>query len=103
SVAARPVQADPDHDGRLPRDNRAGLAALRRTRDHTLWRARRLPRASAARGAAAAGNFYLEPAARARLAARPLGCAHRAGSTAGGIAHLCRRAGLWHDPGAADG
>ena len=47
-------------------------------RDHPLRRARPLPPCRAARAAAAARGLHLEPAARARLAARSVGGADRA-------------------------
>ena len=72
-LAARLVSADLGRDRRLSRQNGPGLAAAWRGRDDPLRRPRPLSRRRAARAAAAARDLYLEPVARARLAARPLG------------------------------
>src|SRR5438477_5465450 len=64
-----------DRDRRVPREHRPRLAALRTT-DDPLRHPRLLPARRIARAAAAARCFYLEPAARPRLAARPVEGAH---------------------------
>src|SRR3984893_11206527 len=93
-VAARLVPADPGGDRSLSRGDNPALAALRRARDHPLWCSRSLPGGAAARPPAADCDLHLQPAARARLAARSLDCAHPACGADGGAAHLCRRCRL---------
>src|SRR6059058_170810 len=73
SLAAAAAPPGPGDYGGIPRANRAAWAALWRQTDHSGRRARPFPPRPRARAAAANCRLHLEPVARPRLAARPLG------------------------------